>query len=47
LNHFYEKLFLLADRMNTDTARRIAKGRTDYMKNEFVPRFMLEWDGKA
>ena len=45
INHFHEKLFLLKERMNTDTARRIAEQRHAFMQ-EFVDRFMLEWDGK-
>lgn len=45
LNHFYEKLFLLEDLMNTQTGRRIARKRTQYMK-EFVEEFLSEWDGR-
>jgi len=45
LNHFYEKLFLLKERMNTPTAKRIAEARHAYME-EFVARFLREWDGK-
>jgi uncharacterized protein len=45
LNHFYEKLFLLKDLMNTPTARRIAEERHAYME-EFVERFLLEWQGR-
>lgn len=44
LNHFYEKLFLLKDRMNTDTAKRIAEERHRVME-DFVARFLLEWEG--
>jgi len=44
INHFYEKLFNLADMMNTDTAKEMAKGREEYMKT-FVDTFMAEWDG--
>ena len=44
VNHFYEKLFQLKDRMNTDTAARIAEQREDYMKI-FVSEFLEEWDG--
>lgn len=45
INHFYEKLFLLKDRMNTDAARRMAENRHHFMK-EFVHRFLDEWEGK-
>ena len=45
INHFYEKLFLLKDMMNTATAREMAKGRDEYM-HAFVDTFMAEWEGK-
>jgi uncharacterized protein len=45
-NHFYEKLLLLKDRMNTETARQLAEGRHSYME-EFLQRFYAEWDGRA
>lgn len=45
INHFYEKLFLLKDMMNTATAKEMAKGRDEYM-HAFVDTFMAEWDGK-
>ena len=45
LNHFYEKLFLLKDMMNTATAKKIAEQRDDYMK-AYVAEFLDEWDGK-
>ncbi|HBQ61880.1 MAG TPA: phosphohydrolase, partial [Balneolaceae bacterium] len=35
LNHFYEKLFLLKDRMNTDSGRKLAEERHQFME-EFV-----------
>ena len=44
LNHFYEKLFLLEDMMNTETGKAIARKRTQYMQ-EFVEEFLREWDG--
>ena len=43
INHFYEKLFYLKDLMNTDTAKRIAYRREQYMKN-FISAFLNEWD---
>lgn len=42
LNHFYEKLFLLKDRMNTPSGRALAEGRHQFME-EFVRRFLDEW----
>ena len=44
LNHFYEKLFLLEDMMNTETGKAIARKRTQCMQ-EFVDEFLSEWDG--
>ncbi|HET8864784.1 MAG TPA: HD domain-containing protein [Gracilimonas sp.] len=44
VNHFYEKLFLLKDRMNTASGRKLAEQRHQFMK-EFVERFLEEWDG--
>ena len=44
LNHFYEKLFLLEDMINTETGKAIARKRTQYMQ-EFVDEFLHEWDG--
>ena len=44
INHFYEKLFQLKDLMNTDTAKKIAKQREDYMR-DYISEFLDEWDG--
>jgi uncharacterized protein len=44
INHFYEKLLLLRDRMTTATGRRIAEGRHGAMV-DFLDRFSSEWDG--
>ncbi len=43
LNHFYEKLFLLKDRMNTEPARKLAQHRHEVMQ-KFVDQFLAEWD---
>ena len=45
LNHFYEKLLLLKDKMNTETGKRIALERHQYMEN-FLSQFYAEWEGK-
>ena len=45
INHFYEKLFLLRDRMHTVAGREMAEGRHQYMV-DFVNRFHMEFDGK-
>jgi uncharacterized protein len=44
LNHFYEKLFLLKDRMKTKTGRAIAEERDAFM-HAYVDQFLAEWDG--
>ena len=43
LNHFYEKLLLLKDRMNTETARIIAEQRHQFM-NDYLTQFHHEWE---
>lgn len=42
LNHFYEKLLLLKDRMNTPTGREMAEERHQFME-EYVRQFLREW----
>lgn len=45
LNHFYEKLLLLKDKMNTPTGRKIAENRHHYME-DFLKQFYAEWNGE-
>ena len=45
INHFYEKLLLLEDLMNTPSAKAIARERTEFMK-VFLDRFFNEWNGE-
>lgn len=45
LNHFYEKLLLLKDKMNTKTGKRIAQERHKFMEL-FLSQFYAEWDGE-
>ncbi|MEO9952695.1 HD domain-containing protein [Nonlabens sp.] len=45
INHFYEKLLLLKDLMNTDSGKQIAQQRHDYMQG-FLDQFHAEWNGE-
>lgn len=43
INHFYEKLLLIQDKLNTDTARKISESRQQFMLS-FLAQFKAEWE---
>lgn len=44
INHFYEKILLLKELMNTESAKKLAQSRHEYMEG-YLDRFFKEWEG--
>ena len=44
INHFYEKLLLLKDKMNTETGKQMAIQRHEFLE-KYLDQFYQEWEG--
>jgi uncharacterized protein len=45
INHFYEKILLLKDRLNTKAAKEIGEERHKFVE-DFLKQFLKEWEGR-